>query len=267
MSQPTIAPTPAGAPQNGPAETAGENGSSTDPIPARVNGESDPKFFTQEDLDAARKQEKDKMYKRLESMQETVTRLQEESKNLAEAEDAKQREIQQIQQQKEAEEKARLEQEMSLKDLLATKEKEWQAQLEQVQTQVQQERALRERETEFAQLMEYRQQVAQEFSDRIAPELLDLIEGNTPEEITRSAEDLAARTERIVSQATEAMQYARQQTPTARVTSPQSGENSGTQRMPTPEEIRDMSMQEYAKHRRSLLGGGADGPRNRGLFG
>lgn len=132
---------------------------------------------------------------------------------------------------------------------------------------MEQERVLRERESQYAQIMEFRQQVAQQYADRIAPELLDLISGDTPEELTASAEDLATRSERILAQTAEAMQTARQQMPTVRATAPASGENSGSQRVFSPEEIRGMSMSDYAKHRKSLLGGGAGGPSNRGLFG
>jgi hypothetical protein len=222
---------------------SGTNDTAETMLGSRVNGQSDPKVFTQEDIEKAREQEKSKMYKRLETMQETVARL-------------------------EAEARQRAESEMSAKELLAQKEQEWQAQLAQVQSQVEAERALRERETQFAQLMEYRQQVVQQYSDRVAPELLDLIEGDTPEEIVASANDMAARTERILAQTAEAMQNQRQQMPTARVTSPVSGDNPGSNRNYTPEEIRNMSMSDYAKHRKSLLGGGASGgPTNRGLFG
>jgi hypothetical protein len=250
-----------------PEGDSGTNDTAETVIGSKVNGQSDPKFFTQEDIEKAREQEKSKLYKRLETMQETVARLEAEARQRAEAEEAAQREIQ-TQAQREAEEaRKRQESEMSAKDLLAQKEQEWQAQMNEVRQQMEAERALRERETQFAQLMEYRQRVVQEYSDRVAPELLDLIDGGTPEEIQQSAESMAARTERILAQTAEIMQNQRQQMPTARVTAPSSGENAGSQRNYTPDEIRNMSMADYAKHRQSLLGGGANGPKNRGIFG
>lgn len=234
---------------------------------AQANGNSDKRIFTQADIEAARTQEKDKMYKRLETLQETVQRLEAEAKQRAEIEESQATERRKAQERAEADERARQESEMSVKELLAKREAEWNQQLQQVQQQVEAERALREREQQFAELMEIRQNIMVQYQDRIAPELMDMVGGDTPEELQQSADDLAARTERILSQTAEAMQYARQQTPTSRVTAPSSGDNSGSQRVPTPEEIRDMSMKEYAKHRRTLLGGGADGPRNRGMFG
>lgn len=231
------------------------------PIPLKPQPTSDPKFYTEDDLEKVRKQEKDKMYKRLETMQEQVARLEKERQEREESIQAEQRK-----KQEEAERKKR--EEMSAKDLLEQKEREWQSKVQEIEAQMEAERALRQREAEFNSLMEYRQQVLQQYSDRVAPELLDLINGDSPEQIAQAAEDMAARTERILAQTQEAMQNVRQQTPTARVTDPASGENSGTNaRIMSPDEIRSMSMADYAKHRQRLLGGGADGPKSRGLFG
>lgn len=228
--------------------------------PAQVSGQSDPKFYTEEDLAKAREQEKSKVYKRLETLQETVARLESEAKDRQrieqEAQEAEKKRLQEIE-----------ESEMSAKDLIAKKEAEWAAQQAELRQEIEAERALRERESQFAQLMDVRQQIITEYQDRVAPELLDLIRGETPEEIHQSAEDMAARTERILAQTQEAMQNARQQMPTARVTAPASGENAGSERVFSPDEIRGMSMADYAKHRARLLGQGADGPKSRGLFG
>jgi hypothetical protein len=236
------------------------NGNQEPQIPAKATGNSDPKMFSQEDIEKAREQEKSKVYKRLETLQETVSRLENEAKARAEAEEQAQRLL-------EDEAKKKVESEMSAKDLLAQKEQEWAQQLSLVQQQMESEKALRERESQFAELMDYRQQVIQQYSDRVAPELLDLIHGDTADEINATAEDMAARTSRILAQTAEALQTTRQQTPTSRITAPSSGENAGSQRTFNPDEIRNMSMSEYAKHRKSLLGKGTDGSTSRGLFG
>jgi hypothetical protein len=248
------------------AETSSPNGE-PEGFTRKPSGASDPKMYSEEDLVKARQQEKDKLYRRIETMQEQVKSLESQSKARAEAEEAAQRE-----QQRQAEEAAKLaeqqqEAEMSAKELLEKREAEWQTQLNQVQQQVEAERALREKEAQFSQLMEFRNQTIQQFSDRVAPELLDLIQGETPEAIQQAAEDMAARTQRILAQTQEAMQNQRQQTPTTRVSLPASGENSGSYQSFTAEEISAMSVSEFAKHRQRLLGQGADGPKNRGLFG
>jgi hypothetical protein len=259
MSEPTISINPAVSTTT-PATFAPVEPDGNGVVPAKPSADSDPKLYTAEELEAARKQEKDKLYKRMETMQETVARLEAEAKERADKEAARRKEAEDIA-------KAKVESEMSAKDLLAQKETEWQNRFSQMESKLEQEQALREQESKFAQIMEFRQQVAQQYSDRIAPELLDLISGETPEELTASAEDLATRSERILAQTAEAMQTARQQMPTVRATAPASGENSGSQRVFSPDEIRGMSMSDYAKHRKSLLGGGAGGPSNRGLFG
>jgi DNA repair exonuclease SbcCD ATPase subunit len=228
--------------------------------PVQVSSNSDPKLYTKEDLEKAREQEKSKVYKRLETMQETVARLEAEREDRLKTEEAARKAAE------EAAEKERQEQ-LSVKDLLAEKEAQWRREQEELRQQIEAERALRERESQFAELMEARNQIISQYSDRVAPELIDLIAGETPEQIQQSAEDMAARTERILAQTAEAMQNARQQMPTARVTAPASGDNSGANRQYSPDEIRGMSMADYAKHRASLLGKGADGTKSRGLFG
>jgi len=249
-----------------PTEGAPGNAAQEEPPPienTQVSGNSDPKFYTEEDLAKAREQEKSKLYRRMDTMQSELASLKEEreaeAKRIAD-------------EQKAAEDAARAqrEEEMSAKELIAAKEAEWAAQQAELRQQIEQERALRERETQFAELMDARQQIINQYQDRVAPELLDLIAGDSIEEIQQSAEDMAARTDRIMEQTQQAMQQTRQQTPTARVTAPVSSgpDNEATSRTYTPDDIRQMSMADYAKHRQRLLGQGANGgPRNRGLFG
>ena len=228
--------------------------------PAQVSGQSDPKMYSEEDLAKAREQEKSKVYRRLETLQETVARLEAEAKERATLEqEAKEAEAKRLREQEESE--------MSAKDLIAKKEAEWAEQQRQLREEIEAERALRQRESQFAELMAHREQVLDQYRDRVAPELLDLIQGDTPEAIQASAENMEERTERILAQTQEAMQNARQQMPTARVTAPASGENVGSERQFTAQEIAGMSMADYAKHRQRLLGQGADGPKSRGLFG
>lgn len=253
MSEQTVTTTPD-------PQAEGRTQSEPPTPPVQITGNSDPRMFTKEDLEKAREQEKSKVYKRLETMQETVARLEAEADERRKIDEDTRRAA------AEAAEKERVEQ-LSVKDLLAEKEAQWRREQDELRQQIEAERALRERETQFAELMEARNQIIAQYSDRVAPELLDLIGGETPEQIQQSAEDMAARTERILAQTAEAMQNARQQMPTVRVTAPASGDNSGANRQYSPDEIRGMSMADYAKHRASLLGGGAGGPRNRGLFG
>jgi colicin import membrane protein len=252
--------------QTQPAEGAPGKATQEEPPPienVQVSGNSDPKFYTEEDLAKAREQEKSKLYRRMDTMQSELESLKEqrEAEAAQKAEEARQ-----------AEEaaKRKAEEDMSAKELIAAKEAEWAQQQAELRQQIEQERALRERETQFAELMDYRQQVIAQYEDRVAPELRDLITGETPEQIQQSAEDMAARTERIMEQTQQAMAQTRQQTPTARVTAPVSSgpDDEAVSRTYTPDDIRQMSMADYAKHRQRLLGQGATGgPKNRGIFG
>ena len=249
-----------------PTEGAPGKAAQEEPPPienVQVSGNSDPKFYTEEDLAKAREQEKSKLYRRMDTMQSELQTLKEER----EAEAARKAE-----EERQAADLAKraAEEDMSAKELIAAKEAEWAQQQAVLRQQIEQERALRERETQFAELMDVRQRIITDYQDRVAPELLDLIAGETPEQIQQSAEDMAARTERILAQTQEAMQQTRQQTPTARVTAPVSSgpDDEAVSRTYTPDDIRQMSMADYAKHRQRLLGQGASGgPRNRGLFG
>ena len=254
MSEPTVATIPDPQPVGHPVQQ------DPPPIPVAVNSNSDPKMFTEADLEKAREQEKSKVYKRLETMQETVTRLEAEATERRDIEEAARKKA-------EAAAEAERTSQLSVQQLLAEKEAQWNKEQNELRQEIEAERALRVRESQYAELMEARNQIVAQYSDRVAPELLDLIGGETVEQIQQSAEDMAARTERIMTQAADAMQTARQQMPTARVTAPASGDNSGANRQFTPDDIRGMSMADYVKHRASLLGKGADGTKNRGLFG
>jgi hypothetical protein len=254
MSEPTVATISDPQPVGHPAQQE-------PPVPpTAVTANSDPKMFTQADLEKAREQEKSKVYKRMETMQETVNRLEAEAKDRQKIEEAARKASEEA---AEAERRSQL----SVQQLLDEREAQWRAEQAELRQEIEAERALRVRESQYAELMDVRNQTIAQYSDRVAPELLDLISGETPEEIQQSAEDMAARTERIMNQAADAMQNARQQMPTARVTAPASGDNSGANRQFTPDDIRGMSMADYVKHRASLLGRGADGTKNRGLFG
>jgi len=149
------------------------------------------------------------------------------------------------------------------------------ARLSELQEQLERERqereralALLEREKTFADLQAYRQQVLEQERDNIIPELVDLIAGNTREEIQASVEGLKERSARILESAQSAMQTARKEMTGTRATLPPAGplETNSEQRQLTAEEIQSLSMNDYAKYRERLLSPSARG-KSRGLFG
>lgn len=222
------------------------------------------KYFTEEDINKARQQEKDKLYGRLEEAQNRMKSMEEQLSVLAkEREDAI----------KQAEEKARAEaelqkqrelEELSAKDLLTKKEdefnqrinsveQEWAEKFQQLEAERQAQAALLEKERALQALEVYRQRRVHEESENIIPELIDLIQGNSEEEIENSIGVLRARSSAIIESIQQASQPTRLKG--APVTAPPTGplENNTEYQTMTADDIRNMPMDQYAKMRERLL--------------
>ena len=162
----------------------------------------------------------------------------------------------------------REEAEMDVRSLLATKETEWTARLEAEKLERERAFALLDRERAFTELQQYRTKKMTEAQDDILPELLDLIAGETPEQIDASVASLKDRSTRILGATQAATQQNRRDTVGSRVTAPPAADpldNYSGNKTFTPEEIRGMSVEEYAQYRSALLGRGSGG--GVGLFG
>ena len=218
------------------------------------------KFYTEDDLSRVRTQEKDKLYPQIERLKEEVDVLKKEREEKIARKTAEEQEKQAIA-------KSQQEADMDVRELLKTKEQEWNEQLERERGERERAFALLEREKSFSELNNYRQSRVDQERDNIIPELIDLITGNTQEEIEASITGLRDRSSRILESAQSAMQAARRDMTGTRVTSPQAGPmdiNTGNRQF-TSEEISAMPMNEYAKYRQQLLSPSAQG-RNKGLF-
>jgi len=227
--------------------------------PVASKEDSIPKGYTEEDLKKVREQEKSKLYPQIDSLKEELNLLKKErEERLAEAERLRH----------EAEEEARrkAESEMDTRQLLELKEKEWAKQLEEERQERQKAFSLFERERQYSELQEYRNRRLAEEQENIMPELLDLVTGNTPDEVEQSITGLRERTSRILESAQSAMQNARREMTGTRVTSPTPLENNSDQQQFTAEQIASMSVTEYAKYRDRLLPR-ANGRTNKGIFG
>jgi hypothetical protein len=169
---------------------------------------------------------------------------------------------------KEAQKKEEEESELSFKDLLKKKEQEFQSQLEAERLERERAFALLEQERKFQEVMNYRQQRVEQERDNIVPELIDLIDGNSADEVEQSIAMLKEKSVRILSSAQQAMQSARQQMAGTRITNPAAGplDNDSEQKSYSPDSIREMSLADYAKQRAKLLGTAASN-RGQGLFG
>lgn len=222
---------------------------------------SNHRFYTEEDLAKVRYQEKSKLYPEIDSLKEELNSLRKEKEEESTRRNAEaEAEALRV---KEAHES-----ELDAKSYAELKTKELQEQLERERSERERAFALLEREKTYADLQAYRQQVLETEREAIIPELVDLIAGNTREEISASVESLKERSAKILESAQSAMQNARKEMTGTRATLPPAGplETNSEQRNFTPQEIAAMSQNEYAKYRDRLLSPQARG-KSSGMFG
>ena len=223
------------------------------------------KFYTEDDLAKVRSQEKDKLYPQIDKLKAEVEELKREREEKA----ARKQAEKDAEEAKKAEKKAKdAEAQMDVRELLSKKEQELREQLEHERQARESAFALLEREREYADLQSYRTSVLEAERENIIPELLDLVSGNTREEVEQSIESLKERSARILESAQAAMQNTRREMTGTRTTLPPAGplDINSEQRNFTAEEIAAMPMNEYAKYRQRLLSDKAQG-RGQGLFG
>jgi hypothetical protein len=223
------------------------------------NNQPQGRFFSEEDLNKARQQEKDKLYPRIEEMSSQLKALQAERESEAAARRAETDEAERVRKEKE-------ESELSVRALLQKKEQEWNDRFQSIEQQREQDRAVFEMEKRLAETENYRlARLAQE-GEFILPELHDLVKGNTIVEIDVVIEEMKARTNAIignvnavVSQQPQVMY--RGASPTAPPIGPME-QVSTTQRL-TPDDIRSMDIETYKKYRDTLLASASANYRNR----
>jgi hypothetical protein len=224
------------------------------------------KLFSQDEVENIRKQEKDKMYKRLEEADLRVKAMEEQMNIISSEREAAR---------KEAEERATKEaeilrqrelDELSAKELLLKKEdefnqrintveQEWQGRLAEIESQRQAQEALLEKERQMQELVHYRNQRLQQEQEAIIPELIDLVSGNSPEEIENSISILRERSSAIIESIQQATQQSQGRLRGAPVTAPPVGpmETQTEYQQLSADDIRNMSMEKYAQMRERLL--------------
>lgn len=228
--------------------------------PAATSNESGQKFYTEEDLAKVRSQEKNKLYPEIDKLKEeldSIKKIREEELALKQA--AVEAEA--------AAKKQKEEENLEVRDLLKVKEQEWTEQLERERQERERAFALLEREKSFTEIQNYRQTRLEQERENIIPELVDLITGESPEQIEQSIQGLKDRSSRILESAQQAMQAARRDMTGTRVTTPPAGPmdiETGNRQF-TAEDISSMSLNDYAKYRSQLLSPRAQGG-SKGLF-
>ena len=223
------------------------------------------KFYTEEDLAKVRTQEKDKLYPVVEQLKSEVAALKKDkdekaARKAAESE-AKAKE-------KAEKDKAKMIDDLDAKDLIKLTTDELREQLERERSERERAFALLEQERTYAELQNYKQNLIEQERENIIPELVDLVAGNTPDEVSASLESLKARSAKILESAQAAMQNARKEMRGTSATLPAAGplETNMDSRQFTAQDIAAMSMNDYAKVRDKLMSDAARG-KSRGLLG
>lgn len=244
-----------------------------------VNDEGQPnpgggtsRFYSQEELDAERErvrsQERDKLHGRIsqtddryKALNAEVAELRKIAKDAEKAEAARQAAIA-------AERKKAEEAELTAKELIERRQTEYNTQLELIRQEQASQVALIAKELEYTKLQAYIQRRVNEESENIAPELLDFIDGNTPEAVEASIERVKAKTSQIVENMRQAGIRHRASMPGV---APASGANGVTpmdqpgDRQLTDKDIAAMDMKQFGALREKL---GMDRlSSNTGLFG
>jgi hypothetical protein len=226
-----------------------------------------PAGITQQQLDEAlakvRQEEKDKLYPTLQELQGKVATFEQEREAAVEA--AAEQERQRVA----AEEAAATAEQTAIERLTASEER-WGQRFEQMEADRQREVALRERETQYAQMLDYKGRLLAQYGEQIDPRFLDYISGNTPEELDQAVALAVSKTAEIAGEIDQALQGQRRQIPL-----PVSGQPTidaatlaGQQQQQelTADDIRNMDMSEYAQYRSQLLAAGSAQVRERGLY-
>jgi fused signal recognition particle receptor len=213
-----------------------------------------------------RKEEKDKLYPQLDELRGTVTVLTQERADRIAAEEEAQRQAAEA-------ERLRQEAEMSAADRLANElaatNSTWEQRFAAMEEDRKMERALLAKESEFRALEDYKARRQAEESENIVPQFVDLVRGNTREEIDTSIEDMKARSAALLADIQEQQQGLRRQIPL-----PVTGGGSvGSSIAPTdervtltPEQLADLSPEEYAAMRPQLLSAVGQRVRDGGLY-
>lgn len=219
--------------------------------------------FTAEDIEKARKQEKDKLYPQIEEMRKTLAELQKERDDKLAAE-------QKAREEAEAALKKQQEADLDTRSLLEQKEAEWQAKLDALAAEREQERTVLQMERQFQELQAYKAQALAAASEDIIPELAGEVTATNPssrEEIDSHIARLKATSESIMNNVQAAALQARAGMRGAPVTAPPAGPMDNYSAQDTAWQAAQngsLTFEDYLKNRDKLLSGVS---RNTGLYG
>lgn len=218
--------------------------------------------FTAEDIERARREEKEKLYPKLDTLTQKLTLFEQE------AEEA--RRLRTEEQQRQNEERKQLEERELIEankfeELLTRRDQEWEQRFNETQTQwqdrlaaIEEERnahaALLDKERQFQQVESYKTRRIQEEADNLAPQLLHFVVGDTPEQIDAAISSVAAATSAIVNDIQQSSRQLQRPIPaTGQAPSTSPTENTMGQKTYSMDDLKNMDMSTYAAEREKLL--------------
>lgn len=244
------------------------SGTNTNPLNTVTYQQPVGQYFTAEQLEAARQQEKDKLYPQMEALKTQLDSFKTEVDTYRQEREAAQEAARKAAEEAEAAKVKADEDKLSVQQLLEKRDNEWKQRQADMENKFETERAIMERDRELFQLQSYIQRrVAEEIAaNSIIPDLVDFVDGNTPQEVEDSITKLKEKTVNIV-EGRQRMLSGQSATPgvspTGFAPTGPLDNLTGTKEF-TPEDIRNMSASEYAKFRAQV---GIDkAGNNRGLF-
>lgn len=223
--------------------------------------------YTSDDIEKARAQEKAKLYPQVEKLQEELALLRQREQERQAKEDERKANRAAREAEQAALKKAQEEAELDAKSLLLKKEQEWAAKLEAQRADTEKAFALLEREREFQELQQYRSQRLDAERENIIPELIDMIAGDSKDDIEQSILKLKEKSAQIFDSVNAVAQQSRKEMVGTKITMPASGplDNDSDSLSYSTTDISKMSMADYAKNRSRLLGSSNNS--GQGLFG
>jgi hypothetical protein len=259
------------------------------PSPPAPPTTSSQTLYTEEQLNTERErirqEEKNKLYPTIESLQATVSTLNQDLEARRAAETA-------AQQRAADEERQRQEAEMTALERFQAEQTRRDGELATLREDVERERALRVREAELTELERYKAGRIIEEGDNISPDLVQFIVGNNQEQVEQAITRVKASSAAIVAQTQDMLTRAGvapayppgQGLPVPPGVQPQgqqvipglpvsgappvdmAGQVSNGQRTLTAEEIRNMPMDEYRQYRDQILAAGSQRVRQYGPY-
>lgn len=235
-----------------------------------------PTHFTKEQVEEmlnaererVRQEEKNKLYPEIESQKEALRVLTEDRDQRLAAEQEAQRQAEEAQRQAEL---AQLTVAERIETQVHEQGQQWEQRFAQMQEERDREKALREKEAEFNGLNEYRNQRLLAEAENIAPQLQGFVRGNTQQEIDAAIEQAKVASQDIVQEFQSRTVGLQRQLAPPPTGAP--GASTLDPMSPQPqtetysaEQLRSMSMEEYAARRNEMLNATSQRVAQQGLY-